>query len=167
VKYLFLCLLISFNSANASLSFSFSQGGFDSGASVTGMFAGKDLDGNGQLSSLAGEVTDFSMSFSGNSIVSSFSLGFSDLVGLVYDLDGGSLGDGLNLDVEGVLASNGVFFYGLGINGGDVFEHFTNPSFSPELVTVTPTNVPVPSAVWLFISGFIGLLRISSVRNSG
>jgi hypothetical protein len=92
MKYLFLCLLISFNSANASLSFDFSQGGFDGDASVTGMFAGDDLDGNGQLSSLAGEVADFSMSFSGYSFVASFSLGFSDLLGLVYDLDGGPLG---------------------------------------------------------------------------
>lgn len=158
MKYLFFCLLISFNSANANLIFDFSQQGFDEGAIVKGMFAGDDLDGNGQLSSLAGEVTDFSMRFSGNSLVSSFSLGFADLFGLVYDLDGGELGDGLTLDREGIIASAGIYSYISGL-GGELKEDL-NATVSSELVIVTPTNVPVPAAVWLFLSGFSGLLGI-------
>jgi len=161
-----LCLMISFSSVNATpLSFDFSQSGFDEDALVTGQFVGDDLDGNGQLSSLSGEVTDFSMSFSGNSLVSSFSLGFADLFGIVYDLDGGPLGDGVTLDVEGIVASDGIYSYISGL-GAELTEDFS-ATLSSELVIVTPTNVPVPAAVWLFLSGFVGLLGIRKNHSRG
>jgi hypothetical protein len=85
--------------------FDFSEGGFSAGAKVTGSFAGTDLDGNGQLSSFEGEVTAFDMAFSGNAEVFAFTRGLPDLFGLVYDLNGGPLGDGTTGDVEGI----GVF----------------------------------------------------------
>jgi len=73
--------------------FAFTQGGFSEGAVLTGFFAGADLDGNGKLSSLEGELTDFAMHFSGNSLVPAFSIGLDGLDGLVYFLNGGPLGD--------------------------------------------------------------------------
>lgn len=100
--------------SRAALAFDFYQDGFDDRASVTGMFVGDDLDGNGQLSSFNKEVYDFEMSFSGNSLVPAFTLGYSDLVDLVYDLDGGPLGDGTNGDSEGIGAKSESFEYKAG-----------------------------------------------------
>ena len=94
-----LWLVIGGSASAQTLSFSFSQGGFDGGV-VTGIFVGRDLDGNGQL--VSGEITDASMQFSGNGTVTAFSLTFSDLNGLVYDLDGGPLGDGFQGAIEGI-----------------------------------------------------------------
>lgn len=93
--------------------FTFTQAGFSDGAEVTGSFSGTDLDGNGQLSWFAGEVTAFEMSFSGNGLVDAFSLDFANLFGLVFDLDG-DIGDGLDLDVEGIGAFSDTHFYAVG-----------------------------------------------------
>jgi hypothetical protein len=73
--------------------FTFSHSGFSEGAVLTGFFSGEDLDGDGKLSSLEGEVTDFAMHFSGNARVAAFSIGLDELDGLVYFLNGGPLGD--------------------------------------------------------------------------
>ena len=94
--------------------FAFVQGGFSSGASVSGFFSGIDLNGDGQLSAFDDEVTDFSFSFSGNAFVSAFTLGSGNLLGLVYDLDGGVLGDGTGFDVEGIAASDRATTYAVG-----------------------------------------------------
>ena len=72
------------------MTFSFSQAGFTGGGIVTGVFIGEDLNGDGQLGSFLGEITDASMQFSGNGTVTQFDLTFSELFGLVYDLDGGA-----------------------------------------------------------------------------
>lgn len=73
--------------------FEFTHGGFSEGAVLTGFFVGADLDGDGRLSSLEGELTDFAMQFSGNSLIPAFSIGLDALDGLVYFLNGGPLGD--------------------------------------------------------------------------
>ena len=54
------------------------------------------------------------MSYSGGTIVAPFGLGFADLFGLVYDLNGGPLGDGTTLAVEGVGAAGGSASFVLG-----------------------------------------------------
>ncbi|MFN3371248.1 MAG: PEPxxWA-CTERM sorting domain-containing protein [Sphingomonadaceae bacterium] len=97
-------------------SWSYSVGGWGGGGIVSGIFTGTDLDLDGQLSSFAGEVTGFTMSYSSGSIEAPFSLSFADLYGLVYDLDGGSLGDGTTLAVEGIgaLGSGTGFIIGPG-----------------------------------------------------
>jgi hypothetical protein len=85
--------------------YDFSVGGWDGGGLVTGSFAGTDNNADGQLSSFDGEVTGFSMSYGGGAIVAPFSLAFANLFGLVYDLNGGPLGDGTALDIEGIGAT--------------------------------------------------------------
>jgi hypothetical protein len=96
--------------------FSFTEVGFTGGAQVTGTFAGSDLNNDGELSSFGGEVTGFTMNFSGNSLVSAFSLGLPDLFGLVYDLNGGPLGDGVLLGMEGIgaVSLGGAYIMGPG-----------------------------------------------------
>ena len=87
--------------------YTFTQGGFAEGATITGSFVGNDSDTNGQISAFAGEVTDFNAVFSGNSVVGALTFDFADLFGLVYDLDG-DIGDGVILDIEGIWAIDGA-----------------------------------------------------------
>lgn len=160
--------LVFSSSINAApVGYNFIQNGYDEGAFVTGMFWGDDLNNDGQLSWFQGEVTDFMMDFSGSSLVGSFSLNFSQLFGLVYDLDGGPLGDGITIDVEGIGANSGLYSYGTGqgatgTDGGTVFDQNSGlTSVSPELVQVSLKAVPIPAAVWLFGSGLLGLVGVS------
>ena len=66
------CLLAPGEASADILGFNFFQDGFSEEAFVEGMFFGEDLDGNGQISSPEGEVTDFMASFSGNSSAGAF-----------------------------------------------------------------------------------------------
>lgn len=94
--------------------YTYSVGGWTGGGTVTGSFTGLDADINTQLSSFDGEVSAFTMSYSGGTIVGPFALNFASLFGLVYDLNGGPLGDGLTLDVEGIGASAAVGSFSIG-----------------------------------------------------
>lgn len=90
--------------------FAFSQTGYSGGATVTGSFSGSDIDGDGWLNSfVAGELTAYSMAFSGNTVVTPFSHGLLDIVtagaagGLVYRLSGPALlGDDVVSPFEGI-----------------------------------------------------------------
>jgi len=64
--------------------FLFEQGGYTDGATASGQFTGMDLDFDGAINSLMGEVTDFKVTFSGNSVVNAFTLTTADLIGLYY-----------------------------------------------------------------------------------
>ncbi len=165
IKLLMLFLIMLSGNAHA-LTYAFFQGGFDDGAYITGTFSGADLNADSQLSTFTGsEITNFSATFSGNSVVSSFTLEFRDLWGVVYDLDGGSLGDGLSSDIEGIRAESSLFSYvvgpglsgvecGIGVDCGYVSEGAFY-SFSQDLVQVS--TVPIPASIFMLASGLIGL----------
>lgn len=106
--------LVSVTEVVVGASFTFSSGGWGGGGTVTGSFDGGDVNIDGQLSSFDGEVSGFSASYSGGTIVGPVSFVFGDLFGLVYDLDGGPLGDGLILDIEGIGATSGTAFFAIG-----------------------------------------------------
>ena len=97
----------------------FTVDGWSGGGLVTGFFTGSDVNGNGQLSSFNGEVTDFGMSYSGGAIVAPFSLDFGSLFGLVWDFDP-ILGDGVLLDVEGIGAEDPPFRFVIGPGPVDI-----------------------------------------------
>jgi hypothetical protein len=155
--------LILSTSVNASL-YNFSQIGYTGGGVINGSFDAIDTDLNGQISSFSGEVTGFSMTFLGDSIVGSFTHTFSDLSGLVYDIGSGFIGDETSPDTEG-LASNWFGFSGFiyvsdmgptGGFGGRVIDIATGAtSSSQELITVTA--VPEPETYAMFMAG-LGLL---------
>ncbi len=127
--------------------YGFTQGGWTAGGLVTGSFTGSDDNFDGQLNSFDGEISQFSMSFSGNANVKPFSLGLSDLFGLVYDLNHNVLGDGvLGTDEEGILVIGPRTIYDAG----------------PGLITICGigdpcaliANVPEPATWALLIAGF-------------
>jgi hypothetical protein len=99
--------------------FTFSQTGFVNGGSVTGSFCGTDLDADGWIhefsSTSTGEITSYSMAFSGNPVVPPFTHSIVDLGitspgstnGLAYRLGTPFLGDDATIPFEG-LASGPV-----------------------------------------------------------
>lgn len=127
--------------------YSFSQGGWLGGGLLTGTFAGIDLDNDRQLVWFNAEISAFSVAFSGNSIVRPFRLGFDNLYGLVYDLDGGPMGDGIS------------GYYAEGIFALDINKTYID---GPGLMKVcgagemcaTVANVPEPANWALLIAGF-------------
>ncbi len=105
-------------------SYTFVEPGFSGGAQVTGSFAGTDVNGDGQISYFTNppepqyplELTNFSLSFSGNSLAPAFTLDFTQLDNFNYQL-GPTLGassatvDGL---LEGIEAGSTNRFYIVG-----------------------------------------------------
>jgi hypothetical protein len=154
-----LCCALAAPAAYAE-TFAFTQGGFTEGGEITGMFVGSDLDSDGQINSFLGEVTAFSLRFSGNAVIPAFTHTFSALSGLVYDVGSGFIGNGPNGAVEG-LASNwfGIDGYdyasGLGPTGtagGRIISIATGVTSSTEQL-IAVSVVPEPGTVALFALG--------------
>jgi hypothetical protein len=156
--------------ANAVV-YTFSQGGYSGGGSITGSFDAIDLDGNGQISSFLGEVSGFTMSFLGDSRVGNFSHSISNLYGLVYDIGSGYLGDGPSGSVEGLatnwpFATSGFdFASGLGPTGsfgGRVIQIATGAtSYTSQIISVSP--VPEPATYAMLLAG-LGLVGFTARR---
>ena len=156
--------------AQASL-YTFTQAGYEEGASISGSFSASDVNSNGNISGSSftnfTEISDFSVSFSGNSLVSAFTHTFANLDALNFTPTRSVLGD---IDPE-IIATNwfGItgfqYISGVGASsqGGEVINLDTDGhSLSNNLISVSPAAVPVPGAVWLFgsaVAGFIGLRR--------
>ncbi len=123
----------------SAIDFTFSQGGFAEGASLTGSFSGSDDDLDGFLTyDVFGglyEITQFSLSFSGNSLVSAFSMGLPELQALSFKLDGDSvLGNDLLFvspyTAEGLVVANSDYILTVGdlisYEGSPIIESATN-----------------------------------------
>jgi len=162
----YLLLMIPF--AVSAATFSFTQEGFSEGAVISVTFTGHDTNMDTQITTA--EVTAFDLSFSGNSIVAPFTLGLADLFGLVYDPDGGPLGDGVLLSIEGIAAGEGFkggFMYTAGpgpmeICGQEVdcavVSDGSNQDFSSQLLVFHAAIVyPVPT---LSLLGMIFLILV-------
>jgi hypothetical protein len=136
----------------SAASFNFFQGGYSEGATITGMFTGEDLNNDGLINSFSGEVTDYMMSFSGNSLVPAFSHGLPDFYGLVYVL-GSDIGNFFFFD--GIASNDSATFYGASggttVYSGPQFPGANVGTFAGALDTttefVTVNTVPEPSTV--------------------
>jgi hypothetical protein len=164
-KSLIAAIIIGFmmaSTAQASL-YNFSQTGFEEGATISGSFEGNDINSNGLIQQ--DELSSFSFSWSGNSLVSAFSQNLTDLTFLSYNPSRSVLGD---VDPE-ILASNWFtttgFAYvsgvGAGSQGGSVLDMtLGTESATTNLIQITPSAVPLPGAIWLFSSALLGFFGV-------
>lgn len=174
-----LALLATAPALAGTTTYTFTQGGFDEGATVSGSFTGEDLDNDGQLVFFGGpteggpaELSAFTLSFSGNSLVSGFTMGLLDLFGFVYTLDGGPLGDDPSGASEGIGLDNGFVSYAVGpgpvglCNGVDicsVIDDFTTGGFTASIEAVQVNAIPLPAALPL-LAGALGVMGFMGRR---
>ena len=161
--------LLAFN-AHAS-EYYFSQSGFDNGGTITGTLDATDLNNNGLISgsvlSNFNEISNFSLSFSGNSLVPAFTETLADLSVLNYQTSRSVLGDE---NPEGIAVNwfgdtGYTYVTGVAVNGqqgGDIIDWSTGLStHSDNLVIVTPAVVPLPGSAGLFSAAFLaGVARM-------
>lgn len=159
----FLAYFVSTPSVSLAIDFVFIHEGFADGAVITGSFSGVDLNGDRQISGFENEITDFFMAFSGNSIIPAFTDDFSNLFGLVYDLDEGPvIGDGFISSIEGISVQSFDYNYTTGngpgpFPGGEIID-ITNSITDSSALNAIVTVVPEPSAVAIMLLGLIGLV---------
>jgi PEP-CTERM motif len=87
----------------SAASYYLSQSGFSTGGAIAGHFEGADLNSDGVIDLLDGEVASFSLTFSGNSVVPAFSYGLPELQSFSYETGTSFIGDSGVPIVEGVL----------------------------------------------------------------
>ncbi|NND59238.1 MAG: VPLPA-CTERM sorting domain-containing protein [Gammaproteobacteria bacterium] len=157
----------------AATTYTFSQGGFDEGATVTGSFTGEDLDSDGQIVFFGdesrgpgAELTAFTLTFSGNSLVGGFTVGLSDLFGFVWTVGSAFIGDDASGAAEGIGVDNGLIAYYVGpgpaalCDGSQVcssVEDFSSGEITESIEAVQVNPVPVPAAFPL-LAGALGVL---------
>ena len=164
------------STSTSAITYNFYQDGYTDGAFVSGTFELEDYDLDGQLSSFEGELIDFSMAFSGNSLVNAFSISHietnnNEVVYNLYDL-GDFLGDDTytyySSDEQiaattgaGLLYGAGAALGGLCLSGLEcgIVNNDGAGDYTYEMVVVS--SVPVPAAVWLFGSGLVGLIGVA------
>lgn len=169
---LMLALCLSGAAQAAATTYSFAQGGYAEGASISGTFVAEDLDGNNQLNSLLAEVQDFSLSFSGNSLVEAFTLSFADLITLVADLDGGPIGARRTVAAEAIGANSALYSFlagpGLvdacGSGAPCAFVQRFGGGFDASTEPVNFQVIPVPGSLALLVSA-LGVLGARRGRN--
>lgn len=175
----------------------FSQKGFSGGGSLTGYFVGEDLDADREINSFfplspgeLQEVTEFSLTFVGDSLVRDFTHSLSDLEGFVFRLQAGRrLGDDEFTDprfgpvrsAEGIVSNwfgTSGFDYAAGVGpaglggdpygllfwqGGRVIDVETGAvSLTTQAVVVS--NVPEPQTYALMLAGLALLLAARPKR---
>jgi hypothetical protein len=157
-------LAVTFVEPAQAQSHSFTQSGYADGATLSGHFAGSDLDGNGWL--YAYELTEFELNWSGNRAVKAFSLGFNDRAGLEYQLGSGTLAHMAAFSQN----EEGTRFFSFDSKGWPTYmipgvvtdERLGLVSMSWEPLQVTAA-VPEPQSLALLLAG-MGLIGLWSQR---
>ena len=179
LKILSTVIALFISTSTNAITYNFYQGGYTDGAFVSGTFELEDYDLDEQLSSFEGELIDFSMTFSGNSLVNAFSISHIETNNneVVYNQIGDFLGDDAytyysrNEQIAATTSAGLLYGAGAALGGtclsymecgvvsiSDAFD------FTYEMVVVS--SVPVPAAVWLFGSGLIGLVGFAKRKRN-
>lgn len=173
VRVVSVSALIALNSSpvNALINYdtvAFSQGGFNGGGFISGTFGYVDNNNDRWVDSTANEVVFFDMSFTGDSLVGSFSHDYRDLIQLEYRIGNPFLGTIFFEGVSSHSRAEPVFDYKSGLAlgsqgaGGRVIDVSTGASSSTaEQIAI----IPEPGTYAMMLAG-LGLLgwRVRHVR---
>ena len=157
----------------SALSYTFEQTGFTGGGTITGSFTANDVNNDGYIyadpwgAPLSGyEVSQFSLSFTGDSLVADFTSTSLGVFG--FDLNGGKfLGDSPSegiannwFGIDGVIYASGQG--PANDNGGIVIDLTTGvKSVTDQLVVVSPIeNVPETTSTVMLIAASLSFLAL-------
>ena len=165
-------LALAGTAAAAPVTYTFTVGGFADGAIATGTLTAEDVNGDGFIEGGnffgGADITDASVSFSGNSEVAAFTFGLANLDGFVFDLNSDQVvGNDATGATEGLqFSGNGITFaVGLGPSAGDcdgnlgciVITGLNGTALSSQqVVLVEGAAVPLPAALPLFGAALVG-----------
>lgn len=138
------------------MNYQLTQGSWSGGGEVTGSFTGEDVNGDGFIDLSFGEVFDYQITFSGNSVIPAFTHTLSELLFFRYTV--GSTGFRPSFPLYSV--GSGYFYdaddYLVGLLD------FSRTSFSLEDARVMPVSqVSEPGSVGLLV---IALLALALAR---
>jgi hypothetical protein len=153
----------------------FSQGGFDGGATINGSFAGEDGDGDGWLFQY--ELSNFSLSFSGNTLVNAFTHSYANGSGpgnFAYRIGsptfdaqpyGGlwTLGEDGDNDGPNTVRYASYEWEAEGVPGLVIDFDRGTQSATDELLNVTAAPVPEPET-WLLMGAGLAAMGVVSRR---
>lgn len=133
------------------------QGSWTQGGEVTGSFTGEDLNGDGFIDLSFGEVFDYQITFSGNSVIPAFTHTFSELLFFRYTVGSTgfrpsfplySLGSGYFYDADDYLVG---------------LPDLSRASLSSEDARVTPiAEVGEPGSIGLLVFALLALAVVRS-----
>ena len=137
-----------------ALQFQFTQTGYADAALVQGLFSGTDLDADGVI--YGHEITDYTMSFSGNSVVAAFTHDRKNLHAIEFHLDtfelvalnsGSNVGRGLSFQLWGAPLS---------FVPGHIAE-FPRSVITMSFDTAQVSAVPEASSLAMLVAGLAGI----------
>lgn len=143
-------LMAALASSAQAQNYSFSQGGYADGATLSGHFAGTDLDGDGWLHGY--ELTAFELHWSGNRAVQAFSHGYGDRSGLEFNIAEARVVHMASLDGEALFSYASMGWPSYAIPGVVTDERLGLASMSWEPLQVTAA-VPEPQSMALLLAG--------------
>jgi hypothetical protein len=178
LKSLFMALALAVGSLSTqAATYSFSQTGFTGGGLLSGSFSGADINLDGILDFSANEISAFSLSFTGGTSVSAFTLGYGDLFGLVFKINAGNFigDDTTTAGSEGIGAFNDQYTYvsgvgpmtELGLGGGQgalIMDASSSPlTSSTSVIEISP--VPEPESYAMLLAG-LGMMGFVARRRA-
>lgn len=153
----------------STITFNFTQKGFQSfqggaGGVITGSFTGEDKNGDGYLNILSGEISAYSVSFSGNTDIPAFTHGLGDLRYFSYAIGSPGFGHEANPNFHFsnyAYSTNGTSNYDSDDEQVWLGSYGSSPIYwTHESAYVTA--VPEPNIYLLLLAG---LLALTCLRN--